>query len=119
WAGGTDESPPMRLDAALLFAPVGALVPLALTHVEKGGCVVCAGIHMSDIPGFPYAILWGERTIQSVANLTRDDGVEFFEYVRDAPVRAEVTRYRLENVNVAIARMRSGALQGAIVLTPH
>lgn len=118
WAGGTDESPPTKLDAALLFAPVGALIPLALAHVEKGGCVVCAGIHMSDIPGFPYAILWGERAIRSVANLTRDDGLEFFEYVRVAPLRAEVTRYNLESANDAIAGLRSGALQDAVVLTP-
>lgn len=116
WAGGSDMSPPTRLDAALLFAPIGALVPLALTHVEKGGCVVCAGIHMSDIPAFPYFSLWGERVIRSVANLTRDDGLEFLQYVRKAPLHVKVTGFTLERANEAIACLRSGAIQGAAVL---
>ncbi|WP_073101620.1 zinc-dependent alcohol dehydrogenase family protein [Pollutimonas bauzanensis] len=116
WAGGTDQPPPAALDAALLFAPAGALVPLALGHTEKGGCVVCAGIHMSDIPGFPYARLWGERTIRSVANLTRNDGLEFLELARQAPIHTAVTVFPLERANEALARLRSGASQGAVVL---
>lgn len=116
WAGGSDEPPPTSLDAALLFAPVGALVPLALRHLEKGGCVVCAGIHMSDIPAFPYASLWGERAIRSVANLTRQDGLEFFRLMRDTPLRTAVTEFPLEQANEALAALRSGAVQGAVVL---
>ncbi|TAM90024.1 MAG: zinc-binding alcohol dehydrogenase family protein [Candidimonas sp.] len=119
WVGSTDERPPRPLDAALLFAPVGALVPLALTHVRKGGRVVCAGIHMSDIPTFPYASLWGERTICSVANLTRQDGVEFMTLAHDIPIHTEVTEFPLEQANDALARLRAGALQGAAVLIPH
>lgn len=116
WAGGTDEAPPQPLDAALIFAPAGPLVPIALRHLDKGGCVVCAGIHMSDIPGFPYAWLWGERSIRSVANLTRGDGLAFFEAVRQAPLRTEVSVFALEQANEALEQLRQGALQGAAVL---
>ncbi|HRO81553.1 MAG TPA: zinc-dependent alcohol dehydrogenase family protein [Alicycliphilus denitrificans] len=116
WAAGTDEAPPQPLDAALIFAPAGPLVPIALRHLDKGGCVVCAGIHMSDIPGFPYAWLWGERSIRSVANLTREDGLAFFEAVRQAPLRTEVSVFALEQANEALERLRQGALQGAAVL---
>lgn len=116
WAAGTDEAPPQPLDAALIFAPAGPLVPIALRHLDKGGCVVCAGIHMSDIPGFPYAWLWGERSIRSVANLTREDGLAFFEAVRHAPLRTEVSVFALEQANEALERLRQGALQGAAVL---
>lgn len=117
WTGGTDQSPPAALDAALLFAPAGALVPLALRHLEKGGCVVCAGIHMSEIPAFPYDILWGERSIRSVANLTRADGLEFLELAPRIPVRTEIYRFPLEQANAALQQLRSGAFQGAAVLT--
>lgn len=116
WAAGTDEAPPQPLDAALIFAPAGPLVPIALRHLDKGGCVVCAGIHMSDIPGFPYAWLWGERSIRSVANLTREDGLAFFEAVRQVPLRSEVSVFALEQANEALERLRQGALQGAAVL---
>lgn len=116
WAAGTDEAPPQPLDAALIFAPAGPLVPIALRHLDKGGCVVCAGIHMSDIPGFPYAWLWGERSIRSVANLTRDDGLAFFEAIRQAPPRTEVQVFALEQANEALEQLRQGALQGAAVL---
>ncbi len=117
WAGGSDQSPPAMLDAALLFAPVGALVPLALGHLEKGGCVVCAGIHMSDIPAFPYASLWGERVIRSVANLTRNDGIEFLKFAQQKQIQTVVSAFPLEQANKALACLRSGALQGAAVLT--
>ena len=117
WAGDADTPPPERLDAALLFAPAGALVPAALRHVDKGGCVICAGIHMSDIPSFPYADLWGERTIRSVANLTRRDGLEFLALAPQVPVRAEITPFPLERANEALDALRHGALQGAAVLT--
>ncbi|RKJ97286.1 zinc-dependent alcohol dehydrogenase family protein [Alicycliphilus denitrificans] len=116
WAAGADEAPPQPLDAALIFAPAGPLVPIALRHLDKGGCVVCAGIHMSDIPGFPYTWLWGERSIRSVANLTREDGLAFFEAVRQAPLRTEVSVFALEQANEALERLRQGALQGAAVL---
>lgn len=116
WAAGTDEAPPQPLDAALIFAPAGPLVPIALRHLDKGGCVVCAGIHMSDIPGFPYAWLWGERSIRSVANLTRGDGMAFFEAIRQAPPRTEVQVFALEQANEALEQLRQGALQGAAVL---
>jgi propanol-preferring alcohol dehydrogenase len=118
WAGGSDEAPPEPLDAAILFAPVGALVPAALRAVRKGGRVVCGGIHMSDIPGFPYRWLWEERQIVSVANLTRRDGVEFLEIAARAGVRAETHRYDLADANLALADLREGRLQGAAVLTP-
>ncbi|MDH3498011.1 MAG: zinc-binding alcohol dehydrogenase family protein, partial [Gemmatimonadota bacterium] len=117
WAGGSDERPPEPLDAAIVFAPVGALVPAALRAVERGGTVVCAGIHMSDIPAFPYEILWGERTLRSVANLTRRDGEEFFAHVARAPVRTEVRAYPLEEANDALSHLRDGRLAGAAVLT--
>lgn len=116
WAGGTDEAPPQPLDAALVFAPAGSLVPIALRQLDKGGCVVCAGIHMSDIPGFPYAWLWGERSIRSVANLTRSDGLAFFEAIGQAPLRTEVRVFPLEQANEALAQLRQGAFQGAAVL---
>jgi propanol-preferring alcohol dehydrogenase len=115
WAGGTDESPE-PLDAAIVFAPVGELVPIALRALAPGGCVVCAGIHMSDIPSFPYAILWGERQVRSVANLTRRDGEEFLALAPEVPVRTEVTPYPLARANEALADLRSGALRGAAVL---
>ena len=118
WAGAADEAPPAPLDAALLFAPAGELVPAALRVLAKGGTVVCAGIHMSDIPSFPYAILWGERRIQSVANLTRRDGDEFLALAPQVPVRTAVTRFPLADANEALERLRRGALQGAAVLVP-
>ncbi|HET7369065.1 MAG TPA: zinc-dependent alcohol dehydrogenase family protein [Gaiella sp.] len=118
WAGGTDERPPEELDAAILFAPAGELVPLALGHVRKGGVVVCAGIHMSDIPSFPYARLWGERVVRSVANLTRVDGEEFLALAPGVPVRTEVEAVPLGDANEALARLRSGRVRGALVLVP-
>jgi len=105
-------------DAALIFAPVGALVPVALRAVAKGGTVVCAGIHMSDIPAFPYAILWGERSVRSVANLTRRDGAEFFALTESIAIKTAVTRYPLVEANTALADLRAGRLQGAAVLVP-
>ncbi len=116
WAGDSTEMPPERLDAAILFAPVGALVPAALRAVAKGGTVVCAGIHMSDIPSFPYEILWGERRIVSVANLTRRDGTEFLELAPRVPVRTTVETFTLEQANEALARLREGRISGAAVL---
>ena len=118
WAGGSDARPPVELDAAILFAPVGELVPVALRAVRKGGTVVCAGIHMSDIPGFPYALLWEERTVRSVANLTRRDGREFLSLTETLPIETEVHRYPLAEANRALADLRSGALSGAAVLIP-
>lgn len=118
WAGVSDESPPEPLDAALVFAPVGALVPLALRAVKKGGRVVCAGIHMSDIPSFPYADLWEERSIQSVANLTREDGTSFFEIVERSGLVTTTTSFPLAKANQALARVREGKLEGAAVLVP-
>lgn len=117
WAGGSDDAPPEIIDAALLFAPVGSLVPAALNHLRKGGCVVCAGIHMSDIPSFPYSTLWGERMIRSVANLTREDGLEFLQAAREAGVTTTTTEFPLENANEALEALRAGALNGAAVLT--
>src|SRR3984957_6535615 len=117
WAGGTDQTPPEELDAAIIFAPVGALVPVALGAVAKGGTVVCAGIHMSDIPSFSYDLLWGERTVRSVANLTRRDGAEFLALAHRIPVRAEIETLPLVEANTALARLREGKVQGAIVLT--
>ena len=116
WAGGSDSPSPEELDAAIIFAPVGALVPTALRAVRKGGVVVCGGIHMSDIPSFPYSDLWGERRICSVANLTRSDGDEFLALVGPASVTTEVERFPLEMANDALDRLRSGALTGAAVL---
>jgi alcohol dehydrogenase, propanol-preferring len=118
WAGGSDEMPPEPLDAAIIFAPVGALVPAALKAVKKGGRVVCGGIHMSDIPSFPYRLLWEERHVVSVANLTREDAREFLSLAPQAGLRTEVTRYPLERANVALADLREGRLQGAAVLIP-
>lgn len=116
WAGGSDTPPPEPLDAAIIFAPVGGLVPTALKTVVKGGTVVCAGIHMSEIPAFPYEILWGERAVRSVANLTRADGDEFFRIAPEIPVRTEVTTYPLQEANRALDDLRSGRLRGAAVL---
>jgi len=116
WAGGSDESPPEQLEAALIFAPVGALVPQALRAVERGGIVVCAGIHMSDIPSFPYAWLWEERVIRSVANLTRQDGEAFLSLAPRVPVRTAVQLYRLEEANRALDDLRHGRIRGAAVL---
>jgi propanol-preferring alcohol dehydrogenase len=118
WAGGSDESPPEPLDAAIIFAAVGALVPAALKVVRKGGRVVCAGIHMSDIPSFPYADLWEERSILSVANLTRKDGHDFLAIAPQVPVRTTVTRFGLDQANDALAAVREGRLDGAAVLIP-
>ena len=116
WAGASGEAPPEELDAAILFAPVGALVPAALRAVRKGGIVVCGGIHMSDIPSFPYDILWGERVVKSVANLTRRDAIEFLELAPKVPVRTEVHEYPLSEANTALSDLRAGRLQGAAVL---
>ncbi|HKA72327.1 MAG TPA: zinc-dependent alcohol dehydrogenase family protein [Xanthobacteraceae bacterium] len=118
WAGGSDDMPPEKLDAAIIFAPVGALVPTALRAVKKGGRVVCGGIHMSDIPSFPYDILWEEREIVSVANLTRDDAREFLAIAPQAGIDSTVTRYPLSAANEALADLRGGRLQGAAVLVP-
>jgi alcohol dehydrogenase, propanol-preferring len=117
WAGGSDESPPEELDAAIIFAPVGALVRVALQALAKGGVVVCAGIHMSDIPSFPYELLWGERSVRSVANLTRLDGEEFLRLAPEVPVRVEVATFALEEANDAIERVRAGKIRGSAVLT--
>jgi propanol-preferring alcohol dehydrogenase len=119
WAGGSDERGPVELDIAILFAPVGALVPAALRAVRKGGAVICAGIHMSDIPAFPYSILWGERTVRSVANLTREDGTLFFERIARAPLRVEIETFPLERANEALQKLREGSLRGAAVLVPE
>jgi propanol-preferring alcohol dehydrogenase len=116
WAGGSDEAPPEELDAAILFAPVGALVPQALRVVARGGVVVCGGIHMSDVPSFPYALLWGERVVRSVANLTRRDGEEFLALAPRVPVRTTVETFALEDANEALARLRAGRVRGAAVL---
>ena len=118
WAGGSDEPPPVLLDAAIVFAPAGGLVPQALRHVKKGGRVICGGIHMSDIPSFPYALLWGERRVQSVANLTRADGEAFMRIAARTPIRTEIRRYPLEQANQALADLRGGELEGAAVLVP-
>ncbi|HEY5953899.1 MAG TPA: hypothetical protein VIT18_06015, partial [Terrimicrobiaceae bacterium] len=116
WAGGSDELPPVKLDAAIIFAPAGPLVPAALRALEKGGTLVCGGIHMSDIPAFPYRDLWEERTICSVANLTRRDAEEFFALAPLVPVRTETQTFPLDQANIALARLRSGQLSGAAVL---
>ena len=118
WAGGSDDKPPAPLDAAILFAPVGALVPSALAAVRKGGRVVCGGIHMSDIPSFPYSLLWEERSIASVANLTRADGREFLALASEAKVRTTTTPYPLDKANEALDDLRNGRLEGAAVLVP-
>jgi propanol-preferring alcohol dehydrogenase len=116
WAGGSDESPPEELDAAIIFAPVGALVPAALRAVRKAGVVVCAGIHMSDIPSFPYDLLWGERVVRSVANLSRQDGEEFLALAPRVPVRTQVRSFALEEANEAIDHLRRGEIHGSAVL---
>lgn len=118
WAGGSDEAPPEPLDASIIFAPVGALVIDALRNTRKGGRVICGGIHMSDIPSFPYADLWGERRIESVANLTRDDGVRFMEKASLVPLKTEVTAYPLSRANDALDDLRHGRFSGAAVLVP-
>jgi propanol-preferring alcohol dehydrogenase len=118
WAGSSNEAPPEPLDCAIIYAPVGALVPLALRAVRKGGRVVCAGIHMSDIPGFPYDLLWQERELKSVANLTRKDGDDFFKIVPEAAIETHTVPYPLVRANEALADLRSGRLQGAAVLVP-
>jgi propanol-preferring alcohol dehydrogenase len=118
WAGGSDDQPPDQLDAAILFAPVGALVPAALAALRKGGRVICGGIHMSDIPAFPYELLWEERSVASVANLTRADGHEFLAVAHEAKVRTTTTPYPLDNANEALDDLRSGRLEGAAVLVP-
>ena len=118
WAGDSATEPPAQLDAALLFAPVGALIPLALRSVRKGGVVVCAGIHMSDIPSFAYSLLWGERVVRSVANLTRADGEAFFALAAQYPIRTHVTPFALGAANEALDALRSGAFDGAAVLLP-
>lgn len=116
WAGGTDEDPGENFDAAIIFAPVGSLVPLALKKIVKGGTVVCAGIHMSDIPGFPYADLWGERKIESVANLTRQDGEAFLEIAPKIPIQTKVNQYALSDANQALDDLRHGRFTGAGVI---
>lgn len=118
WAGGSDEAPPLPLDAAIVFAPVGSLVPAALRAVDKGGVVVLGGIHMTDIPSFPYRILWEERVVRSVANLTRADGLALFAKLARTPVATETVRFPLEAANEALAALREGRLQGAAVLVP-
>lgn len=118
WAGGSDERPPVPLDAALIFAPVGALVPAALAVTSKGGTVVCGGIHMSDIPSFPYHLLWHERVLRSVANLTRQDGEEFLALAAAVPVQTKTEAFALADANEALHRLRVGAIEGAAVLVP-
>ncbi len=117
WAGASDEAPPTLLDAAIIFAAAGELIPAALRAVRKGGAVICGGIHMSDIPAFPYSILWGERRVQSVANLTRRDAIEFLDLAPRVPVHTQVHAYPLEQANKALADLRAGRLTGAAVLT--
>jgi propanol-preferring alcohol dehydrogenase len=118
WTGSSDDTPPEPLDCAIIYAPVGALVPAALRAVRKGGRVVCAGIHMSDIPSFPYEILWHERELKSVANLTRQDGEHFFTIVQKVGIKTETTAYPLTRANEALADLRAGRLHGAAVLVP-
>ncbi len=118
WAGGSREMPPIPLDAAIIFAPLGDLVPLALKAVRKGGRVVCAGIHMSDIPSFPYRLLWEERQLVSVANLTREDGIDFLRLAAEIHIVTQTTRYPLRQANQALADLRAGRFKGAAVLVP-
>jgi propanol-preferring alcohol dehydrogenase len=118
WAGGSDEAPPVALDTALIFAPVGSLVPTALAAVHKGGMVVCAGIHMSTIPAFDYGLLWGERVLKSVANLTRHDGEAFFNLIAELPLQTHVQTFELAEANAAIQAVRDGRVSGAAVLIP-
>ena len=117
WAGGSDETPPEPLDTALIFAPVGALVPSALAALQRGGTVVCAGIHMSDVPAFPYRLLWGERSVRSVANLTRGDAREFLALAATIPLSVHAQCYRLADANRALEDLRAGTITGAAVLT--
>jgi propanol-preferring alcohol dehydrogenase len=119
WAGPSDRPAPAPLDAAIVFAPVGALVPAALRAVDKGGRVVCAGIHMSDIPAFPYRILWEERTVTSVANLTREDGLEFMRLAGSIDLEARIRPYALEEAGTALGHLRAGRMEGAAVLAVH
>ena len=119
WAGASNIAPPCELDAAIIFAPVGELVPAALSAVRKGGIVVCGGIHMSDIPSFPYGILWGERVLRSVANLTRQDAIDFLALAPKVPVKTHIEVFRLEQANEALQALRSGNLTGAAVLRPQ
>ena len=116
WTGASDERPPDELDAAIIFAPVGSLIPAALAAVRKGGNVVCGGIHMSDIPSFSYDLLWGERSVSSVANLTRKDAAEFMDIAPRVPIRTTTESFKLEEANEALSRLRSGKLHGAAVL---
>ena len=116
WAGASTEAPPDKLDAAIIFAPAGNLVPESLKNLEKGGVVVCGGIYMSDIPSFPYKILWEERIIRSVANLTRKDGVEFLKLAPQIPVKTETQLFKLQQANEALEALRKGKIQGAAVL---
>jgi len=118
WAGDSDQTPPQALDAAIIFAPVGALVPSALRAVRKAGIVVCGGIHMSDIPAFPYQILWGERVLRSVANLTRQDAIDFLELAPKIPIQTKIEEFPLEHANLALDALRTGKLTGAAVLIP-
>jgi len=118
WAAGSNEAPPTMLDCAIIYAPVGALVPTALRAVRKGGRVVCAGIHMSDIPSFPYNILWEERQLLSVANLTRSDGMEFFAIAAQAGIKTHTTVFPLREANEVLSKLRSGQITGAAVLRP-
>lgn len=117
WAGGSTTAPPEEMDAAILFAPAGSLIPEALSHLAKGGTVVCAGIHMSDVPAFPYSLLWGERTVRSIVNLTRLDGEGFFKVAPRAGIRTEIETFRLEEANTALDKLRDGSIRGAAVLT--
>jgi propanol-preferring alcohol dehydrogenase len=118
WAGDSDSAPPVQLDAAIIFAPVGALVPRALAALRKGGVLVCGGIHMSDIPAFSYSLLWGERVVRSVANLTRRDGVEFLDLAARMPLQTHVETFALTDANIALGRLRAGELSGTAVLVP-
>jgi propanol-preferring alcohol dehydrogenase len=118
WAGDSESLPPEQLDAAIIFAPAGELVPLALKAVGKGGTIICGGIHMTDIPAFPYELLWEERSICSVANLTRRDGEEFLALAPRVPVRTTVQTFPLAEANEALSRLRSGHIKGAAVLAP-
>jgi propanol-preferring alcohol dehydrogenase len=118
WAGDSDREPPHELDAAIIFAPVGALIPVALRAVRKGGVVVCGGIHMSDIPSFPYNILWGERILRSVANLTRQDAIDFLQLAPKVPIKTRIEEFPLAQANEALEALRSGRLTGAAVLIP-
>ena len=118
WSGSSNSSPPVELDAAIIFAPVGSLIPAALRAVRKGGVVVCGGIHMSEIPAFPYEILWGERILRSVANLTRQDAKEFLKLAPEIPVRTSIQTFSLNEANYAINALRRGNISGAAVLIP-